>query len=109
VSCPGVVSKIVVSRDGKGGGAVKQVLLIPVGTIEPEDKKALFKAGWCAVEVQDPSSVVAVLPGGVKIRGDALLEAALEAIQADDTVFGTRPRFGALLIKKLLAGKEAGK
>lgn len=59
---------------------MKQVIVFPRGQLNSKDRERLSKAGLLAVEADDPSKVVTVIPGANKITGDDLLVAALDAL-----------------------------
>lgn len=61
------------------------VIVYPRGQLKAADKKALKEAGIIAVEADDPSKVVTVIPGAPLATADDLLMAALHGM--------TRPNY----------------
>lgn len=59
---------------------MSQVIVFPRGQLTPKDKERLTKAGFVAVEADDPSAVVCVLPGPAMASADDMLMAALGAV-----------------------------
>jgi hypothetical protein len=78
-----------------------QVIIFPRGSLTSLDKTALRRAGYCAVEADDPAKVVLALPGGA-VNGDMLTLCALNAMAGQNS--GTeRARFTEQLTARLNA------
>jgi hypothetical protein len=58
----------------------KQVIVFPRGQLSAKDKGRFDRAGILAVEADDPTKVVSVLPNVSPLRGDDMLLAALFAV-----------------------------
>jgi hypothetical protein len=54
-----------------------QVIVFPRGQLTPKDKEKLTKLGLCAVEADDPSAVVVIVPSAPMVSADDLLMSAL--------------------------------
>jgi len=59
-----------------------QVIIFPRGSLTSLDRTALRRAGYCAVEADDPAKVVLALPGGA-VNGDMLTLCALNAMSGN--------------------------
>jgi hypothetical protein len=59
---------------------MKQVIVFPRGQLTSRDKERLSKADVVAVEADDPSKVVSILPTGGVVGADDMLMAALRAV-----------------------------
>lgn len=68
-----------------------QVIIFPRGQLSAKDKERLTKLGIVAVEADDPSKVVSVMPGAPLVSADDMLMAALAAI--DEGYESTRAGF----------------
>jgi hypothetical protein len=84
---------------------MKQVIVFPRGQLSAKDKEKLSKAGWIAVEADDPSKVVSVVPGASTISPDDLLCAALDALTNTPAYGSPTTRFAEQLAKRVL-GRE---
>ena len=59
-----------------------QVIIFPRGQLASKDKERLTKAGIIAVEADDPTRVVTVIPQASMLMGDDVLMAALDGTAA---------------------------
>lgn len=59
---------------------MSQIIVFPRGQLTAGDRKRMAEAGIVAVEADDPSSVVTVVPGAPLASSDDLAMAALSAI-----------------------------
>jgi len=59
---------------------VKQLVVFPKGSISPKDKERMSKEGFLAVEADDPSKVVMVMPSGDNLSSTDLLMSAMTGI-----------------------------
>ncbi|MBH1745242.1 hypothetical protein I5V28_05290 [Stenotrophomonas maltophilia] len=59
---------------------MSQIIVFPRGQLTAGDRKRMAEAGIVAVEADDPSSVVTVVPGAPLASSDDLAIAALSAI-----------------------------
>jgi len=60
---------------------MKQVVVFPRGQLDPKDRKSLAEADIIAVEADDPSKIVTMLPvAGSSVSGDDIFRAAMQAI-----------------------------
>lgn len=62
---------------------MKQIVIFPRGQLTDADRRAMSKAGVLALEADDPSKVVAVIPCAPLISGDEMLIAAMTAIGSE--------------------------
>lgn len=85
---------------------MKYVVVFPKGSLSARDRRALSEAEYVAVEADDPSKVVVMLPGLPKISADELLLCALTAMQSEfsDSIKG---KMVAELYRRLKAKEEA--
>jgi hypothetical protein len=58
---------------------MKQLVIFPRGQLTAEDKKKMSKLGICAIEADDPSKVVTLVPG-MHVSGDMLAMCAMDAM-----------------------------
>ena len=59
---------------------MSQVIVFPRGQLTPADRAKIAEVGIVAVEADDPSSVVTVIPGAPLASSDDLVMSALAAI-----------------------------
>lgn len=59
----------------------KQIIIFPRGQLTAKDKAELAKIGVLAIEADDPSKVVAVIPGAPLATADDLLMSAFWGLQ----------------------------
>lgn len=88
---------------------MKQLVIFPVGSLQPKDKERMSKDGFLAIECNDPSKVVMPLPTTALLQADDVLLSVLNAI---DGQFNSevRNKFALNLITKIKANaakKEA--
>lgn len=62
---------------------MKQVIVYPRGQLSTKDRKALRDAGIIAIEADDPSKVVTVIPFSPISGADDLLMSAMAGITCD--------------------------
>lgn len=55
----------------------KQIVIFPRGQLVAKDRAEMAKAGFLAIEADDPSKVVVVIPGSPLATADDLLMAAM--------------------------------
>jgi hypothetical protein len=60
---------------------MKQLVIFPRGQLAAKDKEKMTKMGICAIEADDPSKVVTLIPG-MTVSGDMIAMAALDAMAA---------------------------
>lgn len=70
----------------------KQLIIFPRGALSPKDKERMSKEGFLAIETDDPSKVIALLPSGNVLTGDMLLASAFSAIRKSGS---TTPGYNA--------------
>lgn len=58
----------------------KQLIVFPRGQLDDAEKRRLLEHGVLAIEADDPSKIVAVIPAAPLLTGDSVLAAALHAI-----------------------------
>jgi hypothetical protein len=61
---------------------MKQVIVFPRGQLNSSDKERLSKAGMVAVEADDPSKVICLLPSTSVISADDLFMSAITAVSS---------------------------
>ena len=59
---------------------MKQVIVFPRGQLDAKDKERMAKAGIVAVEADDPSKVVALLPSSPLLVADDLVMSLLKGL-----------------------------
>ena len=81
---------------------MKQVIVFPRGQLSPKDKERMSKLGICAVEADDPSKVVTVIPAQ-SVSGDLISMCALEAMNTNgfSNAETIRARFTSELYRRL--------
>jgi len=85
---------------------VKQVIVFPRGQLTKADKAAISKAGCVAVEADDPSRVVTVLPMASPVSADDMMLSLLEAVAGNVSEFGGKTA-EARFVKGLVARTNA--
>jgi hypothetical protein len=65
---------------------MKQVIIFPRGQLKTKDKAKLQEAGMLAIEADDPTKVVMLLPSAANIKADDLLMSALYALYSASNV-----------------------
>lgn len=61
---------------------MKQLVIFPKGSLSPNDKSRMAKEGILAIECDEPSRVVAVIPGAPLLSSDDLLLSAMDGLLA---------------------------
>jgi hypothetical protein len=56
------------------------VLIFPRGSLQAKDRERLSRAGYVAVEADDPTKVVVTIPGAPVITDNDITSAALQSI-----------------------------
>lgn len=82
---------------------MKQVVVFPRGQLTSKDKERLTKSGVIAVEADEPSKVVTVLPAVTSLSADEVVACLAVAVQHSTQamlIFGTA-------MAKRIAAKEA--
>jgi len=64
---------------------MKQVIVFPRGQLSALDRARLEEHGIVAIEADDPSKIVTVIPGAPLASADDMLIAALEGLTAAGT------------------------
>lgn len=85
---------------------MKQVIVFPRGQLTPKDKEKLSKGGWLAVEADDPSKVVSVIPGASVVSPDDMICAAMDAVANTPTYGSPSTRFAEQLAKRILKREQ---
>lgn len=86
---------------------MSQVIIFPRGQLSRADRRTLLAAGILAVEADDPTAVVQVVPGVPLVQADDLFMSALWGL-ANENGTQERTRFVAELQRRLKA-REAKK
>lgn len=82
---------------------MKQLVIFPRGQLSPKDKERVSKLGICAIEADDPSKVVTLIPG-MAVSGDMLAMCALDAMEGQGGLNSAeyfRAKFAANLTRSL--------
>lgn len=82
---------------------MKQVIVFPRGQLTSADRKRLADAELIAVEADDPTRIVEVIPGAPLITGDDLLYSLFEAMK---TTHDSQQQFATALAKRILAREK---
>jgi len=83
----------------------KQVIVFPRGSLDEKTSKKLSRAGYLAIEADDPSKVVCVLPiapSASLLKADDLTLAALQSVRESP---GGEANFGRALAARILASE----
>lgn len=59
---------------------MKQVIVFPRGSLDAKDRRRLSSAGVVAIEADDPSKIVMLMPCAPSLTSDDLLGAAVETL-----------------------------
>lgn len=95
------------SKDDAGSSAPShQVIIFPRGQLSEKDKARMAKHGIIAIEADDPSKVVAVVPGVPILSGDDILLSALDALANAPSYANKADRFLSTLAKRALAKEK---
>jgi hypothetical protein len=88
---------------------MKQLVIFPKGSLTPKERERISKAGYLAIEADDPSKVVVAVPGCLVNETD-LFRAALKTI-ANHQDFGNevRSRFVQELWRTMQPATPQGK
>lgn len=62
---------------------MSQVIVFPRGQLSAKDKERMTKAGIIAVEADEPSRVVQLMPSSALVSGDDLLMAAFAGLTCE--------------------------
>lgn len=82
---------------------VGQVIVFPRGQLTAKDKERLTKAGWTAVEADDPKSVVTLIPMAPLVTPEEISFCMAKALVGNEYA---AKDFGQRLVKRI-AEKDA--
>lgn len=88
------------------GDTPPQVIIFPRGQLSSNEKGRLMKHGILAIEADDPSKVVTVVPGASMVGSDDLMLAALDALANTPSYNSSSSFFVAALAKRALAKEK---
>lgn len=86
---------------------MKQIVVFPRGQLSAKDKERLTKADILAVEADDPSKVVTVLPGAPLLSADDMLMSAMYALTARGDYSSAERSSMVMELHRRLQAKEA--
>jgi hypothetical protein len=79
----------------------QQVIVFPRGQLTSKDKERLTKAGFCAVEADDPKAVVMAVPGIPLVSADDLLLSAMWGLNSSEGSSPERSRMVSELYRRM--------
>lgn len=79
----------------------QQVIVFPRGQLMPRDKERLTKAGFCAVEADDPKAVVIAMPGMPLASAGDLMMSAMWGLCSSEGSSPERSRMVAELYRRM--------
>lgn len=79
---------------------MKQIILFPKCSLSKAAIRKLDDAGACAIEVDDPSKIVMLMPSSAHLSGDMIIKAAVYAL-GNASFSSCREDFAKSLIKQL--------